>query len=98
MAPNNDWKQQRFEASWNPSYILPSPENEHIGIGHLGNADPGAARAGAVQVVASEADLLAKGLARGPPMLSSKEAFLRSRPFSKGVLGILQAHSAEGNH
>jgi len=51
----------------------------------LGNADPGAARAGAVQVVASEADLLAKGLARGPPMLSSKEAFLRSRPFSKGV-------------
>ena len=64
----------------------------------MGNADPGAARAGAVQVVASEADLLAKGLARGPPMLSSKEAFLRSRPFSKGVLGTLQARNAEGNH
>ena len=45
-----------------------------------------------------EAEMLAKGLARGPSILSSKEGFLRARQYPKGMLGALQALNGEENH
>lgn len=77
MAPQKDWATHVWSIL--RPQPLPSSENEVTGIGHLGKADPRAATAGALQLVASEADLLTQGLARF--QLSSQETFLRTRQF-----------------